>query len=497
MKVFTNPVPNYQDISIFRECFFISLLCMTQLLTQAAVSQTVNNSEYVARTFGVQDKPGEISWFTASYSLTVGTFILIFGRLGDMHGYKLMFVLGYLWFGIFSSATGFAGFSSSTILFDIMRALQGIGPAILMPNSVALIGSYYPPGFRKNLCMCLFGSVAPTGFILGAFFNGIFAQLVWWPWTFWVCGMVCFVIAVAGFFVIPKGVGILAKGSFDYFGSAAGVTGLILFNFAWNQGPVAGWERPYVYVLMIVGLISIALFFYIEKSVIDPLVPRSVLKGETGAVLGCIAAGWSCFGIWLFYMYRWSLVIDGDTPILAATKNLPCIIPGFLAAISAAFLVQRFPTSFVLFLSMLAFFVGIVLMGTRPVGQIFWAQKFVSLLIQPIGMDMSFPAACIILSSALPPAQQGIAASLVATVVNYSISIGLGFAGTVEYYKTKDMSPSFETTVHGIRVAFYMGFGLAGLGVLVSALFMFQQIINKKKRSPSADEEKSTRAPSV
>ena len=58
-------------------------------------------------------------------------------------------------------------------------------------------------------------------------------------------------------------------------------------------------------------------------------------------------------------------------------------------------------------------------MGTRPVGQIYWTQKFFSLIIQSFGMDMSFPAATIILSNSLPKAQQGIAASLVATFQNY------------------------------------------------------------------------------
>ena len=95
-----------------------------------------------------------------------------------------------------------------------------------------------------------------------------------------------------------------------------------------------------------------------------------------------------------------------------------------------------------------------------------WANilgaKFVSLLIQPIGMDMSFPAACILLSSSLPRHQQGIAGSLVSTFVNYSISIGLGFAGTVEYYTTKNKEPNLSTSIFGMRNAFRMGMGLAG-----------------------------------
>ncbi|KAK6463011.1 major facilitator superfamily domain-containing protein [Scheffersomyces coipomensis] len=482
--------PNFNEISLPHEILFIGLICMSQLLTQAAVSQTMNTSEQVADTFGVESNPGEISWFSASFSLTVGTFILISGRLGDMYGYKRMYIVGYAWFCIFSLITGFAAFAKSSIFFDVMRACQGMGPAIMMPNSQAIIGSYYPPGGRKNICMAAFGAVAPTGFIFGAIFSGIFSQLVWWPWTFWVCGMVSALVATIAFFVIPAKIGIRSAGSFDYLGSFFGVTGLVLINFSWNQGPVVGWHVPYVYVLLIIGFISMGIFVYVEKKVKDPLVPPEVLSGETGFVLACIAAGWSCFGVWLFYTFRWSLLIDGDGPILSATKNIPSLFTGYVAAFMTAYLVRKIPSSLILFLAMLSFLVGIVLMGTRPVGQNYWAQKFVSLIITPFGMDMSFPAGCIILSTTLPKSQQGIAGSLVSTFVNYSISIGLGFAGTVQYYMTKDMDPnSIETTIYGMRMAFRMGMGLAGLGVLVSALFMVLQYRYNKKQALLAQEQ--------
>ena len=82
--------------------------------------------------------------------------------------------------------------------------------------------------------------------------------------------------------------------------------------------------------------------------------------------------------------------------------------------------------------AMLAFLVGTVLIATAPVSQTYWAQTFLCLIIIPFGMDISFPAATVVISDAVPPDQQGLAASLVNTVVNYSISLALGMAGTVD-----------------------------------------------------------------
>ena len=88
-------------------------------------------------------------------------------------------------------------------------------------------------------------------------------------------------------------------------------------------------------------------------------------------------------------------------------------------------------------------------------------MAYVSAGIMPFGMDMSFPAASIILSDFLPAHQQGTASSIVNTVVNYSIALGLGFAGVVETH----VNDGGADVLKGYKGAFYMGMGFAGAGV--------------------------------
>ncbi|PVH17485.1 uncharacterized protein CXQ87_000371 [Candidozyma duobushaemuli] len=481
-------VPSPEEISLLHELSFVFLVCLCQILTQAGVAQTINPVKEIGSTFDVQDSPGKLSWFSASYSLTVGTFILIAGRLGDLHGYKLIFNLGFMFFGIWSLIAGFSGFTDSDVFFNVARAFQGLGPAFSMPNAVALLGHYFPMSKKKMIYMAMFGAVAPFGFVLGAIFSGIFAQLVWWPWAFWVNGIVCLCVVVASYFIIPKNIGSKSQGSFDWWGSFTGVSGLVLINFAWNQGPNVGWDVPYVYVLLIVGFLFMGAFCVASKYAANPLLPTSCLKGETGFVLGCIASGWSCFGIWLYYSFRWAETVDNLHPILSAVQFIPAPFCGLCAAGLTVFLLRKSSSSVVMVVALLAFFVGIVLMGTRAEHQIYWGQKFFSILIQSFGMDMSFPAGTMILSSVLPRHQQGLAGSLVSTFVNYSISIGLGIAGTVEYYTTKDLTPGYETTVKGYRHAFYIGMGLAGLGVILSVTFLVLQSFGNQKRDSNFDD---------
>lgn len=479
-EVPASPAPD--EISLLNELVFVSMVCLCQILTQAGVAQTTNPVKTIGSTFGVQDLPGKLSWFSASYSLTVGTFILVAGRLGDMYGYKLIFIIGIFIFGVWSLIAGFAGFTDSDVFFNIARALQGLGPAFSMPNASALLGHYFPMSKKKMIYMALFGAVAPFGFVMGALFSGIFAQLVWWPWAFWVNGIVCFAIVVILYFFIPKNIGSKFEGSFDWWGSITGVSGLILINFAWNQGPNVGWDKPYVYVLLIVGFLCMVCFCLAAKYAPDPLLPSSCLKGETGFVLGCIACGWSCFGVWLYYSFRWAETVDNLLPVLSAVEFIPSPICGMFAAGLTVILLRKSSLSVVMVVALLGFFVGIVLMGTRAEHQIYWGQKFVSIIVQSFGMDMSFPAGTMILSSVLPKHQQGLAGSLVSTFVNYSISIGLGMAGTVEYYTTKDLPRGYETTVKGYRNAFYIGMGLAGLGLILAVTFLILQSFGNQKK---------------
>ncbi|KOG96848.1 Amf1p DI49_5190 [Saccharomyces eubayanus] len=470
--------------SLVWEAAFVGVLCSAQLMTQAGLGQSIAPLHIIGDSFGTKN-PGQLSWFASSYSLTVGTFILIAGRLGDIFGHRKFFILGFLWYALWSLLAGFSVYSNK-IFFDCCRAFQGMGPAFLLPNAIAILGRTYKPGKRKNMVFSLFGASAPGGFVLGAVFSSMLGQLAWWPWAYWIMGIACFLLAVAGYFVIP-GTQMPSRNSpsfnilerVDFAGSVTGVIGLILFNFAWNQGPVVGWETPYTYALLIVGTVFLGVFGFIESRAAFPLLPFAALSSDAAFVLGCIAAGWSSFGIWIFYTWQFMEDSREQSPLLSSAQFAPVSISGFCAAITTGFLLSHTPASTVMLFAMTAFTVGIILISTAPVNQTYWAQTFVSIIVMPWGMDMSFPAATIMLSNSMPHEHQGLAASLVNTVVNYSISIGLGVAGTIE----SQVNDGGSNALKGYRCSWYLGIGLSGLGIFVAAVYASSTFVKSKKKA--------------
>lgn len=311
-------------------------------------------------------------------------------------------------------------------------------------------------------------------------------------------------IAIVGAFTVPdpqilpprpKGLkNIIAE--LDLLAAAVGITGLVLFNFAWNQAPIAGWSSPYVIVCLILGIALMPLFFYLEVKVSsNPLIPFSVLNSDNAFVLGCIACGWGNFGIWVFYLWQILEELRGTSPLLASAYLSPLVIAGIVAAVATGFLLSHIRAGWLMVIAMSAFLIGNLLVATVPVHQIYWAQFFVCMLMAPFGMDMSFPAATVYLSNSIEKERQGVAASLVNTVVNYSISLGLGFAGTVETH-INNGGLTFEDKLRGYRGALYMGIGLAGLGLALSLVFVSKTYWEDHlKRTRSKDLEGAKQEP--
>ncbi|KAI0173504.1 major facilitator superfamily domain-containing protein [Hypoxylon sp. FL1284] len=488
-------------LPLWREVLFVIVICLSMFTTQLGLGQVLLLLPSIGRSFSVSN-PGDLSWLVAGYSLTVGTFILVSGRLGDIYGYKRMLCIGYAWFAVWTMISGLSIYDKKNgyVMFVFARCLSGIGPAITMPNGLAIFGSAYPDGMRKGMAFALFGACAPSGSIVGATFSALF-DLVWWPWTFFSFAVILAILAVLVVVFVPSIPRIRAPPktwyeilqAIDLLGGVVGVTSLVLINFAWNQAIVVGWrhDRDYVYICLLLGIILLPVFFIIETKVAkEPLIPFPALTSDVAFVMACIACGWGCFGIWLFYLLQFYTNLRHGSPLQISAWFSPIPASGFAASITTGLILRKVPSSVVMVMSMTFFLVGVILVAVAPVDQTYWAQTFVCSLVIPWGMDMSFPAGTIIMSGSLPKQHQGVAASLINTVVNYSVSLSLGFAGTVEMQVDHGGLTESDNLLRGYRGALYLGIGLAGLGLAISIIFALKQTLGDraermKRRSAS------------
>ncbi|KAK3358387.1 MFS general substrate transporter [Lasiosphaeria ovina] len=498
------------------EAVFVFVLCLAQFLSLAAMNQTVAPLLILSEYFDIHDY-GNLSWFSAAYSMTVGTFILPAGRLGDIHGHKRIFMLGWAWFSLWSLIAGFCG-RSQLVLFSTFRAFQGIGPALVIPNAIALIGRTFPIGLKRNLAFACFGAAGPTGAAVGAVLAALVAETISWHWCFWLLAITCACLVVVSKFVIPDqdenvdGSPDGEQPEFDWPGAITGVAGLVLVNFALNQAPIVGWSNPYIPCLLAAGLLFLGTFVWVELRVAtQPIIPIRGLQRNAAFTLACVFAGWSSHGIWVYYLYLFLEHLRGHSALLTSAETFPVAITGLFFAFLTVWLLRRVAVSWVMFFAMFFFLLGSLLIAIMPLEQSYWANTFVAVLLMPGAMNLSFPAATILLSTALPKEKQGIAASLVATVVNYSISCGLGLAGSIHKnslvhaanVEGLDGPPPplsvsnpqlIAVRLAGLRAAYWFAVGLGGLGMLIAGLFILVQRSERPGKGGAQEERESDSA---
>lgn len=231
------------------------------------------------------------------------------------------------------------------------------------------------------------------------------------------------------------------------------------------------------------------LFFWIETRVArNPLLPLDVFTSSNGFVLACVACGWGSFGIWVFYIWQILQELRGASPLLISAYLSPLALSGIVAAVSTGALLHKVRPATIMIIALCAFMTSSILTATLPPHQIYWAQIFVTTLIAPFGMDMSFPSATLVISDSVAKRHQGVAASLVNTVVNYSISMGLGFAGTVEVNVNRGGTTPHDQLL-GYRGALYMGIGLAGFGVCLAIIFLAKSHLDDHRDQKNSEKQ--------
>ncbi|KAI0593572.1 major facilitator superfamily-domain-containing protein [Biscogniauxia sp. FL1348] len=459
-------------VSLAHEVLFITTICAAELCVYAGIGQVLPVLRIMGATFRVTNV-SHLAWAVAGYTMVASASILVAGRLGEVFGYKCVFLSGLLWSAVWSAVAG-ASFYSSTALFLISRALEGLGVALCLPTGLALLGATYPTGRRKAAIFALVAVMASTGLIVGAV-GASALTLAWWPLVYWAFALTLLGVACVGAFAIPNAVRTnnidtsigSPIGDLDMLGMFTGVSSLILIGFSCIQTPKVGPQEPYLWVALICGVLLTVVFVFIEGYYAPkPLVPFSAIPSEVAMILGIVACGWSCFGIWIFYTWQIVEGLENISPLLSTAYFSPIFVVGCFTVATTGLTLHRLGPSITLCMALFAFMAGSLLIVMMPVTQIYWAQLFVGILATAWGMNTCVPAATLMLSNVVDQRHHSVTSNLVSVVVFYSMALGLGAAGTVEG-KVNDNGATRRGTLRGYRAAIWTGVGLAGLGLIV------------------------------
>ncbi|KAF9640310.1 Major facilitator superfamily [Lasiodiplodia theobromae] len=453
--------------SIWSEIGFVYSVTMSQGLTEYFVSGFDVILPTVVKELNIPSTSK--TWPANAFSLVVACFLLTFGRLGDMHGGYPVYVGGIAWFTIWSFI---AGWSQNELMMDICRALGGLGPAAYLPTGLMLLGSYYRPGPRKNMVFAIYGAMAPLGFYCGIFFAGIAAQFTTWRWYFFIGTILSLSTAVVAYFAIPsdredrKGMGI----KMDWWGAILISVGLVLVVYAITDSSNAphGWATPYIYVLLIVGVLLLAAAVYVEGWVAEqPLLPFDIFDVKYMKPLcAALLFSYGSLGVFLLYTTFYMTNIMGGEPLQLVAWFTPMALGGCIISTVGGLVLHRIPGTGIIILAGLAWIIAPLLFAIAPHGANYWAYTFPSMICATIAIDLTFTVTNVFFTTSLPLKRQGLAGALINTLVQLSIAIFLGFAD-VTASNTADLG-----LMKSYKAVFWLEVAMAGLAQVLMVGFV-------------------------
>ncbi|WOH68445.1 MFS transporter [Bradyrhizobium sp. BWA-3-5] len=271
-------------------------IAMIGLGTATAQLDTSVNIAFPAITRGFDLAIGDIQWVVISYVLTYASLLLSLGRIGDTMGHAIVFRIGLIWSAVALLLVGYAPSYGAMLFF---RCLQGIGAALVLSCSVALVTSLYGEE-RRGRSLGIYTMMMALGLMLGPLLGGILTAIWGWPAVFWFR----IPIAIAAL-VMLRGVPVsrppMTSGGFDILSSIALILGLVTMLMALNRlrEPAAVW----------LGLLSawaLAGFMFRQSRSEEPIISIEILRLPGFALLNLVSvlANLAAFSVWLLVPYH-------------------------------------------------------------------------------------------------------------------------------------------------------------------------------------------------
>jgi EmrB/QacA subfamily drug resistance transporter len=230
----------------------------------------------------------DVRWVAIAYPLFFAAFLPVFGRVCEMYGRKLLYLLGYAVFTVASLLSGFAPSLGWLIAF---RVLQGIGGAMLGANSMAIL-VLSTDAERRPHAIGLYTAAQAIGISLGPLISGLLLHVLNWQWVFWVTVPFGLAATLLGWLVLPRTAKLEQDKSFDWPGAFLVVPSLVLAILALNQVSVWPLASPAMILCLVVAVVLLALFVRQQRRSACPLIDmalfgnRAFAAGAIGVALG-------------------------------------------------------------------------------------------------------------------------------------------------------------------------------------------------------------------
>ncbi len=418
----------------------------------------------------------DLQWIVNAYALTFGVLMLAGGKLADIFGRRLVFMVGLVIFAI--SSLG-AGLAEDVQVVIICRALQGVGGALVLPASLSIITVGFPAA-QRAIAVAIWSALVGLGVAIGPLLGGILSELINWRWVFLIAipfSVLSFVFAALW---IKESRAPAEHRSFDAPGVVASSAALFCLVFGLQKANEWEWGDARTIGLLAGSVVLTVLFIAWERRTKNPLVDLALFRSPTfaGANVVSLLSGFVLIG-GIFYMNLFTQTVMAYEPIKAGAVLLPMTALSVLAAPLAGRLTDAHGARWVLAAGMLMLGGGLISLVGVDLDTGFWSL-LPMLVVGGVGFAFVLTPVTAAALAGVPARQAGIGSAVVNSARQVGGALGLAVLGAVNVAITDDALEAGRTRLEGFVDSFapvmIVGAVTALLGAVVAAAFVVGKI---------------------
>src|SRR6266566_5508502 len=411
---------------------WLVLLVLTTGFFMIMLDTTIVNVAIPAMSAGLNTTLDQILWVLNSYILVYAVLLITAGRLGDLYGQRTLFAIGL---AIFTVASGLCGFAQDANQLIVARILQGVGGALLTPQTLAILTSLFPPE-RRGAAFGIWAGVAGLATLAGPTLGGAIVTYIDWRWIFFVNVPIGIAALIATFAIIPD----LRPGrhhGWDVMGIIVATSGLFGVIFGLIEGERFNWGEIGAYVITIpevigAGVVLLVLFVIWERYQAEPLVPLSLFEERNFAVTNWIAAAIAFGMMSLFLPIVIYLQSVRDFSALTAGLTLaPMSLTSMVVAPFAGRLADRIGGKYILMTGIFVFAIGFGTLTFVAGPDSTWINFLVPAIVAGAGMGMTFAPMTTVAMRNVSPRMAGAASGVLNTTRQVGAAVGSAVVGAL------------------------------------------------------------------
>ncbi|MFF9767883.1 MFS transporter [Streptomyces sp. NPDC014636] len=418
---------NVPELSHQRRWWILLVVSLSMLM--GVLDGTIVNIALPSAQHDLGFSDADRQWVVTAYALAFGSLLLLGGRIADLAGQKVTFLVGLAGF---AAASMVAGAANSFAALVIARAVQGLFAALLAPSALSVLMTTFTDPRERARAFTVAGSVAGAGGAIGLILGGVLTQYLDWRWTMYVNVLFAVVAFVGGAALLHRTPRDMSS-KLDVPGSLPASIGLFCLVYGFSNAETHGWGSPATRGMLAAGAVLVAVFVWWQNRAAYPLLPLRVLldrnRGASFAALFVTGAG--MFGVFLFLTYYLQQSL-GYSALNTGFAFLPLIVASSSAsAVANNVLVARIGPKPVVPLGMAIAAAGLIWMTKLDLNSGYMTQVLPQLVLVGIGLGTVIAPAMSLATSGVEATDAGVASAAVNTLQQIGGSIGITLLSTM------------------------------------------------------------------